>query len=143
MNSAATADAIDEEGYFHTGDLARRDADGFYTIAGRRKDMLISGGVNVYPAEIEGELLLHPAVRDAAVVGVPDPTWGEVGVAFVVVRPGEALTKEGLLSFAEARLARYKLPKDVVFVEALPRTAYGKVVKGELRDGYIAGKGAA
>lgn len=143
MNAAATAAALDDEGYFHTGDLARRDADGFYTIAGRRKDMLISGGVNVYPAEIEGELLLHPAVRDAAVVGVPDPTWGEVGVAFVVVRPGEALTKEELLAFAEAHLARYKLPKDVVFVDALPRTAYGKVVKGELRDGYLAGKGAA
>lgn len=143
MNAAATAAALDDEGYFHTGDLARRDADGFYTIAGRRKDMLISGGVNVYPAEIEGELLLHPAVRDAAVVGVPDPTWGEVGVAFVVVRSGEALTKEELLAFAEAHLARYKLPKDVVFVDALPRTAYGKVVKGELRDGYLAGKGAA
>lgn len=133
-NPAATAAALDGDGFFHTGDLARKDADGFFTIAGRRKDMLISGGVNVYPAEIEGELLLHPAVMDAAVVGVPDPTWGEVGIAFVVVRPGESLTKEGLLSFAEGRLARYKLPKEVVFVEALPRTAYGKVVKGELRD---------
>ena len=103
--------------------------------------MLISGGVNVYPAEIEGELLLHPAVQDAAVVGVPDPTWGEVGVAFVVTRRGEILSKADLLAFAEARLARYKLPKDVVFVEVLPRTAYGKVVKGELRDGYLAARG--
>ena len=105
--------------------------------------MLISGGVNVYPAEIEGELLLHPAVQDAAVVGVPDPTWGEVGVAFVVLRPGESAGKEELLAFAEARLARYKLPKDVVFVDALPRTAYGKVVKGELRDRWVASKGGA
>ena len=100
--------------------------------------MLISGGVNVYPAEIEGELLLHPAVQDAAVAGVPDPTWGEVGVAFVVLRPGESLTKEELLAFAVTRLARYKLPREVVFVEALPRTAYGKVVKGELRERFLA-----
>ena len=140
---AATASALDDDGFFHTGDLARKDADGFFTIAGRRKDMLISGGVNVYPAEIEGELLLHPAVQDAAVVGVPDATWGEAGVAFVVVRPGETLTREALLAFAGTRLARYKLPKDVVFVEALPRTAYGKVVKGELRDAYLAAKGGA
>ncbi len=140
-NLSATAAALDDDGFFHTGDLARKDADGFFTIAGRRKDMLISGGVNVYPAEIEGEILLHPAVQDAAVVGVPDPTWGEVGVAFVVTRPGESLTKDALLAFAEARLARYKLPKEVVFVDALPRTAYGKVVKGELRDGYLAARG--
>lgn len=143
MNRTATAAALDDDGFFHTGDLARRDEDGFFTIAGRRKDMLISGGVNVYPAEIEGELLLHPAVQDAAVVGVPDPTWGEVGVAFVVVRPGEAVSKPDLLAFAETRLARYKLPKDVVFVEALPRTAYGKVVKGELRDRFLVARSGA
>lgn len=142
-NRTATAAALDDDGFFHTGDLARRDEDGFFTIAGRRKDMLISGGVNVYPAEIEGELLFHPAVQDAAVVGVPDPTWGEVGVAFVVVRPGETPTKADLLAFAETRLARYKLPKDVVFVEALPRTAYGKVVKGELRDRFLASRDGA
>jgi fatty-acyl-CoA synthase len=142
-NLAATASALDDDGFFHTGDLARKDEDGFFTIAGRRKDMLISGGVNVYPAEIEGELLLHPAVMDAAVVGVPDEKWGEAGVAFVVARPGETLTKEALLAFAETRLARYKLPKEVVFVEALPRTPYGKVVKGELRDGFLAARGGA
>ena len=139
-NLSATAAALDDDGFFHTGDLARSDEDGFFTIAGRRKDMLISGGVNVYPAEIEGELLLHPAVQDAAVVGIPDPTWGEVGVAFVVLRPGEGLTKAELLAFAEARLARYKLPKDVVFVDALPRTAYGKVVKGELRERFLSAR---
>ncbi len=101
--------------------------------------MLISGGVNVYPAEIEGELLLHPAVQDAAVVGVPDTTWGEVGVAFVVPRPGEVAHEGGSSSrFAETRLARYKLPREVVFVDALPRTPYGKVVKGELRDRFLA-----
>jgi fatty-acyl-CoA synthase len=136
-NRTATAAALDDDGFFHTGDLARRDEDGFFTIAGRRKDMLISGGVNVYPAEIEGELLLHPAVQDAAVVGVPDTTWGEVGVAFVVLRPGEVLTKEAVIAFVETRLARYKLPREVVFVDVLPRTAYGKVVKGELRDRFL------
>jgi len=135
-NPEATATALDAEGWFHTGDLARRDADGFFYIAGRKKDMIISGGVNVYPAEIEGELLLHPGVRDAAVVGVPHPTWGETGIAFVV--PGEEPpAAEDLAAFLEGRLAKYKIPRDFVFIEALPRTPYGKVVKGELRERYI------
>jgi fatty-acyl-CoA synthase len=130
----ATAAALDPEGWFHTGDLARRDAEGFFTIAGRRKDMFISGGVNVYPAEIEGELLQHPAVADAAVVGIPHDTWGEVGVAFVVVRPGQPVTPDDLTRHLEPRLARYKWPKEYVFIETLPRTAYGKVQKAALRD---------
>ena len=133
-NPEATAAALDEDGWFHTGDLARRDEDGFYAIAGRQKDMLISGGVNIYPAEIEGELLLHPAVQDAAVVGIPDETWGEVGAAFVVVRGGRTVTEEDLATFLTKTLAKYKVPRRWVFVDALPRTAYGKVVKGELRD---------
>ncbi len=135
-NPEATAEAFDAEGWWHTGDLARRDAQGFYTIAGRAKDLLIRGGVNVYPAEIEGELLLQPQVRDVAVVGVPDETWGEAGVAFVVAderRP----TPDELLEFLRPRLARYKHPSVFVFVDALPRTAYGKVIKGELRDRYL------
>ena len=132
----ATAEALDADGWWHTGDLARCDADGFYTIAGRAKDLLIRGGVNVYPAEIEGELLLHPDVRDAAVIGVPDEKWGEAGVAFLVAgerRP----TADELLEFLGTRLARYKHPSAFVFVESLPRTAYGKVVKGELRERYL------
>jgi fatty-acyl-CoA synthase len=135
-NPEASAAAIDAEGFFHTGDLARRDAEGFHYIAGRRKDMLISGGVNVYPAEIEAELLLHPGVQDAAVAGAPDPKWGEVGVAFVVVRPGVRLDAEALAAHLEGRLARYKIPRDWIFLDALPRTPYGKVVKGELRRLY-------
>ncbi len=131
-NPEATAAALDPEGWFHTGDLARRDADGFFTIAGRAKDMLISGGVNVYPAEIEGELLLHPAVKDAAVVAAPDPTWGEVGVAFVVPRGTPPPAPDELAAFLATRLAKYKIPKEFVFVDELPRTPYGKVVKGEL-----------
>ena len=135
-NPEATAAALDAEGWFHTGDQARRDEEGFYYIAGRTKDMFISGGVNVYPAEIEGELMLHPAVLDAAVVGIEHPTWGEMGVAFVVARPGQSLNAERLVEFLAARLAKFKIPREFVFVESLPRTSYGKVVKGELKSRY-------
>ncbi len=137
----ATAEALSEDGWWRTGDLARRDADGFYTIAGRAKDLLIRGGVNVYPAEIEGELLLHPDVRDAAVVGVPDEKWGEMGVAFVVAGERRPAAEE-LVEFLGPRLARYKHPSVFVFVEALPRTPYGKVVKGDLRERYLRESGA-
>ena len=140
-NPEATAVSLDAEGWFHTGDLARRDAEGFHWIAGRRKDMIISGGVNVYPAEIEAELVLHPDVRDAAVIGVPHPTWGEVGVAFVV--PSERRpTIEEITAFLAERLAKYKIPREIRFVESLPRTPYGKVVKGELRERYETEKDA-
>ena len=139
-NPEATAAALDGAGWFHTGDLARRDDEGFYFIAGRKKDMLISGGVNVYPAEIEGELLLHEDVADAAVVAVPDDTWGEVGVAFVVPRPGRRAQPDDLSRFLGTRLARYKIPKAFVLVDSLPRTPYGKVVKGLLRDQYLSAR---
>jgi len=131
-NPGATAEAIDAEGWFHTGDMARYDDDGFFYIAGRAKDMFISGGVNVYPAEIENVLLQHDALADAAVIGVPHGTWGEVGVAYVVPAEGEEVTPEELGSFVGDRLARYKIPKDFRVVDELPRTPYGKVVKGEL-----------
>jgi len=127
----ATAAALDEAGWFHTGDMARRDADGYFYVAGRGKDMFISGGVNVYPAEIEAALLLHPAVQDAAVTGVPDDEWGEKGVAWVVPR-SESPAVEDLTAHLAERLARYKIPKLWRFLDELPRTAYGKVVKGEL-----------
>ena len=128
-NEEATRAAYGEDGFFRTGDLARRDADGFFYIAGRRKEMFISGGVNVYPAEIEAALVAHPAVSDAAVIAVPDETWGEAGVAFVV---GNA-TEDELTSYLATRIARFKVPKRFVFIDALPRTPYGKVVKEELR----------
>jgi fatty-acyl-CoA synthase len=136
-NPEATAEALDEEGWFHSGDLAKRDDEGFFYIAGRQKDMIISGGVNVYPAEIEAALLLHPEVEDAAVVGVPHERWGEAGVAFVVARPGQPPAEEDLVRHLESRLARFKLPKLFRFVDELPRTAYGKVVKGELRQRFV------
>jgi fatty-acyl-CoA synthase len=135
-NSEATAAALDAEGWFHTGDQARCDAEGFFTIAGRTKDMFISGGVNVYPAEIEGELLLHPAVQDAAVIGAPHATWGEMGVAFVVARQGRNPSGAELANFLGTRLAKYKIPKEFIFVQSLPRTPYGKVVKSELKRSY-------
>ena len=132
-NQEATAKAFDAGGWFHTGDLARRDAEGFFYIAGRLKDMIISGGVNVYPAEIERELLLHPAVADVAVAGVPDERWGEVPIAFVVLNAGGSADVDELLAFLGSRLSKIKLPKRFYFLEALPRNAYGKVLKNELR----------
>jgi fatty-acyl-CoA synthase len=137
-NPEATAAALDADGWFHTGDLATRDEEGFHTIAGRKKDMIISGGVNIYPAEIEGHLLLHPGVRDGAVVGVPDEKWGEASVAFVIPDPAQPPTPESLEAHLRDRVAKFKVPRDWVFVEALPRTASGKVIKGELRDAYAA-----
>jgi len=137
-NPDATRDALDPGGFFHTGDLATIDADGFYTIVGRKKDMFISGGVNVYPAEIEAALLDHPSVREAAVTGVPHPTWGEIGVAFVVPRAPAEVDAAALAAFLETRLAKFKIPRDFVSMDALPVTPYGKVVKGELRLRYIA-----
>ncbi|MEI9885857.1 MAG: AMP-binding protein [Rhizomicrobium sp.] len=132
----ATARAF-SGGWFKTGDAARRDADGFYQIVDRWKDMYISGGENVYPAEIESALAEHPAVADAAVIGVPDPQWGESGCAYIVAR-GE-IDAAQVLQHLTGRIARYKMPKHVVFVETLPRTGSGKVKKDELRSAFRTG----
>jgi fatty-acyl-CoA synthase len=128
-NEEATRAAYGDDGFFRTGDLARRDEDGFFYIAGRRKEMFISGGVNVYPAEIEAELVAHPSVSDAAVIAIPDDTWGEVGVAFIV----GSISSDDLTAYLGMRIAKYKLPRRFVFVDALPRTPYGKVEKEKLR----------
>ncbi len=133
-DAAATAASLDDQGWFHTGDLARRDGEGFFYIAGRSKDMFISGGVNVYPAEIEAVLLKHPQIRDAAVIGASHPTWGEVGVAFLVAEASNVPTSAEMTDFLAARLAKYKIPRQFIVVQDLPRTAYGKVLKGELRE---------
>jgi fatty-acyl-CoA synthase len=129
---AATREAIDPDGWLHTGDLATRDEEQFFSIVGRRKDMFISGGENVYPLEIEGALHAHPAVALAAVVAVPDDRWGEVGHAFVALRPGAEATPEALLDHLRGRLARYKVPKRVTRLGALPLTAAGKIARAEL-----------
>ncbi len=122
-----------ENGWFKTGDLARQDGDGFYTIVGRSKDMIISGGENIYPAEIENLLADCPELLEAAVVGVADEKWGEVAVAAVVRKPGMTIDEAGVLAIFNGRLAKYKHPRRVVFVESLPKTALGKVRKGALK----------
>ncbi len=119
-------------GWLHTGDLARRDADGCFSIVGRGKDLIISGGENIYPSEVENVLAAHPEVAEVCVLGVPDPKWGEVPRALVVARPGADLTEARLLEFCQGRLARYKQPRSVRFLEALPRTSAGKVDRRSL-----------
>jgi fatty-acyl-CoA synthase len=133
-NPAATAQVLDAEGWFHTGDLARCDEDGFFYIAGRSKDMIISGGVNIYPAEIEKELLDHPAIAEVSVIGTIDEKWGEVPVAFVALKSGASASDFELIEFLRPRINKIKLPRQVSFIEALPRNAYGKVLKLELQD---------
>jgi len=120
-----------------TGDLARRDDDGYYYIVGRKKDLYISGGENVYPAEVEGWLATHPAIAEVAVIAQPHPKWGEVGVAVVVPRAPAALTERDVLAYCDGALARYKIPKRVVFTARLPRNSMGKVIKAELRARYV------
>jgi len=131
----ATAEAF-MEGWLHTGDLARMDEDGDLYIVERKKDMYISGGENVYPAEVENTIFELPQVAEAAIIGVKDKTWGEVGRAIVVLKPGEKLTETEVLNFLKGRLAKYKVPKSVVFVDQLPRNAAGKVLKNVLKEKY-------
>ncbi len=133
-DAAATAATIDAAGWLHTGDLARRGDDGVFTIVGRRKEMFISGGENVYPAEVEDALCAHPRVAEAAVLGVPHERWGETGLAAVAVRAGSELEAAELRGFLAGRLARFKLPSRVVFVPSLPRTGAGKVDRRALRS---------
>jgi fatty-acyl-CoA synthase len=130
-NPQATTEAF-ADGWFHSGDLATRDDEGYLRLVDRKKDMILSGGENIYPAEIERVLREHPAVTDAAVIGVPHPRWGETPVAFVV----GAGTEAELIEHCRERLASYKKPSAVVFVDALPRNAAGKVLKRELRERY-------
>ncbi|HET9052243.1 MAG TPA: long-chain fatty acid--CoA ligase [Candidatus Dormibacteraeota bacterium] len=131
----ATAEVI-VDGWFHTGDVGVRDADGYYAIVDRKKDLIISGGENVYPAEVEDVIYAHPEVAECAVVGIPDERWGEAVCAVVVARAGTSPSVESILEHTGPRLARYKQPRRVVFVEALPRNAAGKVLKFELRELY-------
>ncbi len=133
-NPDATAAAFDPGGWLQSGDVGRRDADGYYYIVDRIKDMYISGGENVYPAEVEAVLTNHPAVLEAAVIGVADERWGEVGHAVLRLRPGQACDAEALRAFARTRLAAYKVPKHITFVDDYPRTAAGKVQKHVLRQ---------
>lgn len=132
----ATAEAI-KDGWLHSGDAAMFDDEGFYTIVDRWKDMFISGGENVYPAEVENVIYQHPAVAETAVIGVPHPKWQETGRALVVLKAGQTATEQEIIDFCQGKLARYKIPKSIVFLNGpLPRTAAGKVLKRELRNEY-------
>ncbi len=130
----ATANLLTEDGWLHSGDLGSLDEDGYLFIVDRLKDMFVSGGENVYPAEVEDALLHHAAVSEAAVVGVADDRWGEVGRAFVVCRPGTHPDDSEFEDFLVTRLAKYKVPAHIVYVPELPRTASGKVRKADLRS---------
>ena len=136
----ATSQSL-RDGFFSVGDVAYRDDEGYYYICDRRIDMIISGGVNIYPAEVEAVLHAHPAVMDAAVIGVPDDQWGESVKAVVQLRPSMHATGDELISFCGERLAGYKKPRSVEFVDELPRDAAGKLLKRKLRDAYWAGAG--
>ncbi|MBL8623134.1 MAG: AMP-binding protein [Myxococcales bacterium] len=132
-NRDATDKSI-KDGFFSVGDLGRLDADGYLYMESRKHDMVISGGVNIYPREIEDHLHTHPAILDVAVVGVPDPEWGETLRAYVVVRPGQAITADEVADYCRRELADYKRPRQVVFLDELPRNPTGKILKRELRD---------
>ncbi|MBO0684204.1 MAG: AMP-binding protein [Candidatus Dormibacteraeota bacterium] len=129
------------DGFFSVGDVAYRDGDGFYYLCDRKIDMVISGGVNIYPAEVEACLFAHPAVRDVAVIGVPDDQWGESVKAIVALQPGAAATEAELIDWCRGRIADYKRPRSVDFVENLPRDQAGKLLKRQIREPYWAGTG--
>jgi fatty-acyl-CoA synthase len=132
----ATAEAI-KDGWLHSGDAAMYDEEGFYTIVDRWKDMFISGGENVYPAEVENVIYQHPAVAETAVIGVPHPKWQETGRALIVLKESQTATEKEIIDFCQGKLARYKIPKSVIFMdEPLPRTAAGKVLKRSLREKF-------
>jgi long-chain acyl-CoA synthetase len=132
-NEQATRAAIEPDGWMHTGDIASRDDEGHYFIVDRRKDLIITGGFNVYPAEIERVVAAHPAVAMVAVGSVPDETLGELARAYVVLRPGAAATEEEIIEHCRPHLAAYKRPRSVRFVPDLPKTSTGKVMRRELK----------
>ncbi|UCH06464.1 MAG: long-chain-fatty-acid--CoA ligase [Deltaproteobacteria bacterium] len=133
-NPEATEEAI-KGGWLYTGDLATVDEEGYFYIVDRKKDMIVSGGENIYPREIEEVILRHPAIADVAVVGIPDSTWGETVKAFLVLREGEIVTEKGIIDFCKKHLASYKKPTQVAFISSIPRNPSGKALKRILRSG--------
>ena len=134
-NEDATVQSL-VDGWFHTGDMARQDAEGYFYIVGRYKDMIISGGENVYAAEVEAVFREHTAVADAALIGQEDEKWGETGLMFVALKPGKSAGSDELLAYCAGKLARYKIPKQIEFVADLPYSSYGKVIKSDLRKSW-------
>jgi fatty-acyl-CoA synthase len=131
----ATAESI-VDGWLHTGDMGYYDEEGYLYLIDRKKDMYISGGENVYPAEVEDAIMGLEQVGDVGVIGIPDEKWGEVGMAIVVPKPGQEVTEEGVIEFCKEKLGKFKVPKKVVFTEELPRTATGKILKKVLKAQY-------
>ena len=136
----ATRAAFFEGGWLRTGDAAYADEEGFVYIHDRIKDMIVTGGENVYPAEVENALFDHPAIADCAVIGVPDERWGDAVKVIVVLRSGQTATPADIIAHARRKIAGYKLPKSVDFVDVLPRTPSGKVLKRELSAAYWSGR---
>lgn len=133
-NPEATAAVIDEDGFLHTGDLAVMDEEGYCRITGRLKDMIIRGGENIYPREIEEFLYKHPDILDVQIVGVPDETFGEEVSAWIKLKSGASMTADELKEYCKGKIARYKIPRYIAFVEEFPMTASGKVQKFKLRE---------
>jgi len=131
-----TTAVLSADGWLRTGDIGVADDDGFVSIRDRTKDLIISGGENIYPAEVEEALYQHPAVAECGVIGVPDETWGEVGRAVVVLRHDVTVQPDELLTFLTGRIAKFKIPKSVVFTDSMPRTATGKIIKKQLRSQF-------
>ncbi len=140
-NDREATEAAIKDGWLHTGDMAKLDDEGFFYIVDRKKDMIVSGGENIYPREIEEVLYTHPDIAEAAVVAMPDATWGESGRAFVALKQGRTLTAEQVVEFCKQHLASYKKPKQIDFVAELPRNASGKVLKRKLRQIPLGGQG--
>jgi acyl-CoA synthetase (AMP-forming)/AMP-acid ligase II len=139
-NQPAATQASLRGGWLHTGDVGRLDSDGYLTICDRLKDMIVSGGENVYPRAIEEVLAGHPGISEAAVIGVPDARWGEAVKAIVIPRAGVSLSADEVIAFCRQRLGGFEVPRSVDFVEVLPRNAAGKVLKRVLREPYWAGQ---
>ncbi|MBC8496336.1 MAG: AMP-binding protein, partial [Chloroflexi bacterium] len=136
-NVEASSAVLDDEGWFHTGDIVEYDDEWYFYVRDRKKDMFISGAENVYPVEIENVLYKHSAVHMCAVIGVPDDTWGEVGKACVVLKPGEEPTTEEFIAFLKDHLAKYKVPKSIEIMDALPLSGMGKILKRDLREQFV------
>ena len=136
----ATAAAMPGDGWFKSGDAGYMDADGYLYVHDRMKDMIISGGENVYPAEVENAIYGHPAVAEVAVIGVPSEKWGEEVKAVVALKPGQAANEADIIAWARERIAAFKAPKSVEFIDALPRNASGKILRRTLREPFWAGR---